>query len=132
MRPGKRIGKQDILFIAVIVAALAISGVPGFAAFFSKDMILEAAWMHGHTWLWLTGIIAAGAAEAQVRSDVKQYYWQSYEAPNQQRQYREYRDSVAPSYACSEQRYTSQACWTDESGEQRCQTATGRSAQSCQ
>jgi hypothetical protein len=77
-------------------------------------------------------LIAAGAAEAQVRSDVKQYYWQSYEAPNQQRQYREYRDSVAPSYACSEQRYTSQACWTDESGEQRCQTATGRSAQSCQ
>jgi NADH-quinone oxidoreductase subunit L len=43
-----------------LIAALAISGVPGFAAFFSKDMILEAAWMHGHTWLWLIGIVAAG------------------------------------------------------------------------
>jgi NADH-quinone oxidoreductase subunit L len=43
-----------------LIAALAIAGVPGFAAFFSKDMILEAAYMQGHFWLWLTGIAAAG------------------------------------------------------------------------
>jgi len=43
-----------------LIAALAIAGVPGFAAFFSKDMILEAAYMQGHFWLWLTGIVAAG------------------------------------------------------------------------
>lgn len=77
-------------------------------------------------------LFAAASADAQVRTNVNQYYWQSYAAPNQQRQYREYQDSVAPSYACSEQRYTSQACWTDASGELRRQTATGRSAQSCQ
>jgi len=43
-----------------LIAALAISGVPPLAAFFSKDMILEAAYMQGHTWLWLIGIVAAG------------------------------------------------------------------------
>ncbi len=43
-----------------LVAALAIAGFPGFAGFFSKDMILEAAYMHGHVWLWLIGVVAAG------------------------------------------------------------------------
>ncbi|MFN8641257.1 MAG: NADH-quinone oxidoreductase subunit L [Candidatus Binatia bacterium] len=43
-----------------LVAALAISGFPGFSGFFSKDMILEAAYMSGHTWLWLIGVVAAG------------------------------------------------------------------------
>ncbi|MBX3026897.1 NADH-quinone oxidoreductase subunit L [bacterium] len=43
-----------------LVAALAISGFPGFSGFFSKDLILEAAYMSGHTWLWLTGVVAAG------------------------------------------------------------------------
>ncbi|HSQ00952.1 MAG TPA: NADH-quinone oxidoreductase subunit L [Candidatus Dormibacteraeota bacterium] len=43
-----------------LLAALAIAGFPGFAGFFSKDMILEAAFMSGHIWLWLAGVIAAG------------------------------------------------------------------------
>ena len=52
--------QMPITRITFLIAALAIAGVPGFAGFFSKDMILEAAYMHGHTWLWLTGIVAAG------------------------------------------------------------------------
>jgi NADH-quinone oxidoreductase subunit L len=43
-----------------LVAALAISGVPGFSGFFSKDMILEGAFTSGHVITWLVGLIAAG------------------------------------------------------------------------
>ena len=42
-----------------LVAALAISGFPGFSGFFSKDLILEAAYMSGHTYLWMIGVVAA-------------------------------------------------------------------------
>ncbi len=43
-----------------LVACLAISGVPPLAAFFSKDMVLEAAFASGHTVLWFIGLAAAG------------------------------------------------------------------------
>jgi NADH-quinone oxidoreductase subunit L len=43
-----------------LIAALAISGVPGFSGFFSKDMILESAFVSGHVLNWLVGLIAAG------------------------------------------------------------------------
>ena len=44
----------------MLVATLAISGVPPFAGFFSKDLILESAYASGHTGLWLVGVITAG------------------------------------------------------------------------
>ena len=43
-----------------LVGTLAIAGVPPLAAFFSKDMVLEAAFMHGHPVLWFLGLAAAG------------------------------------------------------------------------
>jgi len=43
-----------------LIAALAISGVPGFSGFFSKDMILESAFVGGHVLNWLIGLVAAG------------------------------------------------------------------------
>ncbi|MGD9764708.1 MAG: NADH-quinone oxidoreductase subunit L [Candidatus Binatia bacterium] len=43
-----------------LIAALAISGFPGLAGFFSKDMILEAAFVSGHTVLWAIAVAAAG------------------------------------------------------------------------
>ena len=46
----------------MFVATLAISGIPGFSGFFSKDEILWQAYSspHGHFLLWLTGAVAAG------------------------------------------------------------------------
>ncbi len=52
--------QMPITAVTFLVAALAIAGFPGFAGFFSKDLILEAAYMSGHTWLWLVGIVSAG------------------------------------------------------------------------
>ncbi|HXZ88986.1 MAG TPA: NADH-quinone oxidoreductase subunit L [Candidatus Binataceae bacterium] len=52
--------KLPTTWVTMLVATLAISGVPPFAGFFSKDLILESAYTSGHIWLWLLGVITAG------------------------------------------------------------------------
>jgi NADH-quinone oxidoreductase subunit L len=49
-----------------LLAALAISGVPLFSGFFSKDMILEAAFTSGHVINWAVGLFAAGLTALYV------------------------------------------------------------------
>ncbi len=49
-----------ITWITMLVAALAISGIPPFSGFFSKDQVLEAAYSTGHIGLWILGLITAG------------------------------------------------------------------------
>jgi NADH-quinone oxidoreductase subunit L len=52
--------KIPVTFMTMLLACLAIAGVPPFAGFFSKDEILWSAWHSGHPWLWLGGTITAG------------------------------------------------------------------------
>jgi NADH-quinone oxidoreductase subunit L len=52
--------KMPITATTFLIGALAIAGVPGLSAFFSKDMILEAAYVSGHWFVWLLGLIGAG------------------------------------------------------------------------
>ena len=47
-------------FAAFLVGALALSGVPPFSGFFSKDEILAGALTGGHTALWVLGVLTAG------------------------------------------------------------------------
>jgi len=49
-----------ITWITMLVAALAISGIPPFSGFFSKDQVLEAAYASGHIGVWVLGLITAG------------------------------------------------------------------------
>jgi NADH-quinone oxidoreductase subunit L len=51
--------KIPITFWCMFIATFAITGIPGFAGFFSKDEILEAA-RASNIWLWLLGLIGAG------------------------------------------------------------------------
>ena len=53
---------MPITFWTFLSATLAISGLPPFAGFFSKDAILGAAFgsPYGSWWLWALGLIAAG------------------------------------------------------------------------
>jgi NADH-quinone oxidoreductase subunit L len=51
--------KIPITFWTMFIATLAIAGIPGFAGFFSKDEILEAA-AHSNLWFYWLGVIAAG------------------------------------------------------------------------
>jgi NADH-quinone oxidoreductase subunit L len=53
-------GKLPITYATMLIATLAISAVPPFAGYFSKDLILEGAFATGHTWLWLAGVVTAG------------------------------------------------------------------------
>jgi NADH-quinone oxidoreductase subunit L len=54
--------KIPITYWTMLMATLAIAGIPGFAGFFSKDEILEAARSAGgaNVWLWVLGVVAAG------------------------------------------------------------------------
>ena len=48
-----------ITYWTFLIGTLAISGVPLFAGFFSKDELLYRAFANGHPWLWLTGSVAS-------------------------------------------------------------------------
>jgi len=60
MRMGGLRKKTPITFLTMFIATLAISGIPPFAGFFSKDEILWSAWAHGHPIVWGFGILTAG------------------------------------------------------------------------
>jgi NADH-quinone oxidoreductase subunit L len=49
-----------VTYWTMLIATLAITAVPGFAGYFSKDLILEGAYESGHVWLWLLGVLTAG------------------------------------------------------------------------
>ena len=54
--------KIPVTYWTMFIATLAIAGIPGFAGFFSKDEILNAAGSgpHANVWLWGLGLVAAG------------------------------------------------------------------------
>ncbi|HTT74826.1 MAG TPA: NADH-quinone oxidoreductase subunit L [Candidatus Binataceae bacterium] len=52
--------QMPITFATMLIAALAISAIPPFAGYFSKDLVLEGAYASGHVWLWIIGVITAG------------------------------------------------------------------------
>jgi NADH-quinone oxidoreductase subunit L len=47
-------------FVAMLTGVLAISGVPPFSGFFSKDAVVYGALETGHPWLYAIGVITAG------------------------------------------------------------------------
>ncbi len=51
---------MPVTFATMGIAALAISGIPPLAGFFSKDEILWSAWAHGHPVVWFFGLATAG------------------------------------------------------------------------
>ena len=51
--------KMGVVAVTMLVATLAISGIPPFAGFFSKDAILAHAFASGHTFIWLIGVATA-------------------------------------------------------------------------
>jgi NADH-quinone oxidoreductase subunit L len=50
---------MPVTFWTALIGWLAISGVPPFAGFFSKDQILTEAYFHGYGGIWIVGLIAA-------------------------------------------------------------------------
>jgi len=52
--------RQPFAFVAMLVGVLAISGVPGFSGFFSKDAVLYETLAKGHPYLYAVGVVTAG------------------------------------------------------------------------
>ncbi len=50
---------MPVTYTTMLAATLAISAVPGFSGYFSKDLILERTFAVGEGWLWLVGVITA-------------------------------------------------------------------------
>ena len=57
---GGLAGKLRITWLTMLIATLAISGIPPFSGFFSKDLVLESAYASGNRALWLVGLVTAG------------------------------------------------------------------------
>jgi NADH-quinone oxidoreductase subunit L len=52
--------RTPVAFWAMGAAVLAISGMPGFAGYFSKDQVIYGALEHGYLWMWAIGLVTAG------------------------------------------------------------------------
>ncbi len=59
-RMGGLLKKMPFAFVAMLTGVLAISGIPGFSGFFSKDQVIYGTLEHGHPWLYAVGIVTAG------------------------------------------------------------------------
>jgi len=58
-RMGGLRNKLPTVYRTMLVATLAISGIPIFVGFFSKDAILSHAYASGHTVIWAIGVVSA-------------------------------------------------------------------------
>jgi len=52
--------RLPITFWTFLAATLALCGIPPFAGFFSKDLILASTYSSGQVWLWALGIVTVG------------------------------------------------------------------------
>lgn len=52
--------KMPITYGTMLIASIAISGVPPLSGFFSKDEILSGAFQAGFLWVWAIGFVVAG------------------------------------------------------------------------
>ena len=76
--------KLPVTFATMLVATLAISGIPPLAGFFSKDEILWAAWAARRRALWAIGFVAAGLTALYM---FRLLYLTFYGAPRERRLY---------------------------------------------
>jgi NADH-quinone oxidoreductase subunit L len=59
-RMGALRHRMPITWITMLVATLAISGIPPFSGFFSKDLILAFTYSSGQLWLWALAVLTVG------------------------------------------------------------------------
>jgi NADH-quinone oxidoreductase subunit L len=69
--------KIPVTFWTLLIAALAISGIPPFAGFYSKDAILVAAYHHA-PWMFWVGVITAGMTAFYVFRAIFMTFWGDY------------------------------------------------------
>lgn len=70
-------------YATFLISTLAISGIPPFSGFFSKDEILWRAWSspHGSFWIWFVGSVAAGFTAFYMFRQVFLTFFGEYRGP---------------------------------------------------
>src|SRR2546421_2078312 len=56
---GGLVRKLPVTGVLFVIGGLALSGIPPFAGFFSKDAILGEAWLHAEKLVWALGVLGA-------------------------------------------------------------------------
>ena len=67
----------------MLIATLAIAGVPGLAGFFSKDLILGETFLQGHPFLWALAALTAGLTAFYMFRLVKMTFFGEYRGPKE-------------------------------------------------
>jgi NADH-quinone oxidoreductase subunit L len=67
--------KIPITYTTMLIGAVAISGVPPLAGFFSKDEILGGAFKNGFLWVWAIGFLVAGMTAFYMFRLIGMTFW---------------------------------------------------------
>ncbi|HTC86241.1 MAG TPA: NADH-quinone oxidoreductase subunit L, partial [Candidatus Acidoferrum sp.] len=67
--------KIPITYWTMLIGAVAISGIPPLAGFFSKDEILGSAFKNGFLWVWAVGFIVAGMTAFYMFRLIGMTFW---------------------------------------------------------
>ncbi|MHB8459408.1 MAG: NADH-quinone oxidoreductase subunit L, partial [Candidatus Limnocylindrales bacterium] len=74
-RMGGLSKKIPVTYWTMLIGAVAISGIPPLAGFFSKDEILASAFKNGFLWVWAVGFIVAGMTAFYMFRLVALTFW---------------------------------------------------------
>jgi NADH-quinone oxidoreductase subunit L len=67
----------------MLVASLAISGIPPLAGFFSKDEVLGEAFKNGFAWVWFVGVVVAIMTAFYMFRLMGMTFWGSFRGPRE-------------------------------------------------
>ena len=67
--------KIPITYTTMLIGAVAISGVPPLAGFFSKDEVLGGAFKNGFLWVWAIGFVVAGMTAFYMFRLIGMTFW---------------------------------------------------------
>jgi NADH-quinone oxidoreductase subunit L len=67
--------KVPITYTTMLIGAVAISGVPPLAGFFSKDEVLGGAFKNGFLWVWAIGFVVAGMTAFYMFRLIGMTFW---------------------------------------------------------
>ncbi len=67
----------------MLIATLAIAGVPLLSGFFSKDLILGETFLQGHPWLWALAALTAGLTAFYMFRLIKMTFFGEYRGPKE-------------------------------------------------
>jgi len=67
--------KIPITYTTMLIGAVAISGVPPLAGFFSKDEVLGGAFNNGFLWVWAIGFVVAGMTAFYMFRLIGMTFW---------------------------------------------------------